>query len=102
MNSLGDDAPYQPSPAEATAAAAASGTTFVAGERTAGPPSDELAGDLSVSRASSEEWRQVVEWAADGELEPGPGRYGPASMPPTLRASSSGVWTAGPSRRSPS
>jgi GNAT superfamily N-acetyltransferase len=59
MESLGDGAPYQPSstgPSSATASRDGGG-----------------AGELVVTRASSQEWLQVEEWAAEEQWNPGLG-----------------------------
>ncbi|HEV7626834.1 MAG TPA: GNAT family N-acetyltransferase [Streptomyces sp.] len=54
MNALGGDAPYQPSTTQASA-------------------SGNARSELSVTRASLEEWLQVEEWAAEEQWNPGLG-----------------------------
>jgi GNAT superfamily N-acetyltransferase len=69
MNSLGDDAPYQPSPADAPHTAA----TGPAGDSAGSPSSGTGAAELGVAHASLEEWLQVEEWAAEEQWNPGLG-----------------------------
>lgn len=64
MNPPGDDVPSQPSP---TAAPSCGAATAPPG----GPASG--GGELSVTRASCEEWLQVEEWAAEEQWNPGLG-----------------------------
>jgi GNAT superfamily N-acetyltransferase len=65
MRSLGDDAPYQPSPTNSP--------STDAGPAPGGLRTGDGAGDLSVAHASSEEWLQVEEWAAEENWNPGLG-----------------------------
>ncbi|WP_181765809.1 GNAT family N-acetyltransferase [Streptomyces albidus (ex Kaewkla and Franco 2022)] len=69
MNPLGDDAPYQPSPTDATPPAASPAS----GEAAHGTAPGDGPGELGVTRASSAEWLQVEEWAAEEQWNPGLG-----------------------------